>query len=214
MPIQKNQHYVPRSYLSKFSSYANGKAIDLFNISQRKIIKRAPIKTQCSGSYFYGIDLNLENTLSEIEGAYALAVRELIDNGGHIKADDKEVIRCFSIIQHQRTDAAVRRNIIAHEKMNSALGGKFREALEEMEMDHDRALTIALNSCPIIYEVTEDMGYAVIKNETEHEFITSDDPVILLNKFYHQSKIWKLWVSIFWTDYLHAHISELWIHLI
>jgi len=186
MPIQKNQHYVPRSYLSKFSGYENGKAIDMFSIPHRKIIRGAPVKTQCSKNYFYGDDLSLENTLSEIEGAYALAVRDLIAKEGRIGVGEKEILRCFSIIQHQRTDAAVRRNIIAQEKMNFAVGRKFREALEEMEMDHDRALTIALSSCLEIFNITEDMGYTIIKNETNVMLMTSDDPVVLINKFYHQ----------------------------
>lgn len=186
MPIQKNQHYVPRSYLSKFSGYRDGKAIDIFSISHKKIIRGAPVKTQCSKDYFYGHDLALENDLSEIEGAYALAVKKLLECNGNIGIDEKEIIRCFSIIQHQRTDAAIRRNLIANEKMNFAVGGKFREALEQMDMGHDRALQISLSSCLEIFRSTEDMRYAIIKNETSVMFMASDDPVVLINKFYHQ----------------------------
>ncbi len=186
MPIQKNQHYVPKVYLNKFSGYEGRKAIDIFSIPHKKIIKKAPIKNQCSRDYFYGHDLEIENKLSALESDYACVVNNLLSNGGLINDIDDISIRLFLVFQHQRTEAAVRKNIIANQKMNAAIGSELAKEFQDMDFDHETALRISLASCKSIFDCIEDMCLVVLKNETSLEFITSDDPVVLTNKFYTQ----------------------------
>lgn len=71
MASNKNQHYVPQCYLRQFAAGNSASAINLFNIDREKFINCAPLKNQCSKSYFYGDDLELEKALQPIEGCYA-----------------------------------------------------------------------------------------------------------------------------------------------
>jgi hypothetical protein len=63
----RNQHFVPRHYLRRFS-FDNGKRIHLFNLASERYVPNAPLKSQCAGDYFYTKDLRGESALTEIEG--------------------------------------------------------------------------------------------------------------------------------------------------
>jgi len=52
---KKNQHFVPRHYLKRFS-FDQGSQIHLFNLNSKKYVPEAPLRSQCSSSYFYGED--------------------------------------------------------------------------------------------------------------------------------------------------------------
>src|SRR5580698_8291171 len=72
----KNQHFVPRCYLRQFAPGRSDKIINLYNIERDRFIEGAPIKSQCSGDYFYGKDPTLEEGIQMVEGAYSSAVKE------------------------------------------------------------------------------------------------------------------------------------------
>src|SRR5262245_45861293 len=65
MPQNKEQHFVPRFYLKRFSK--DKKSICLYNLKSKKKIVNANLKKQCYKDYFYGKELALENTLGSIE---------------------------------------------------------------------------------------------------------------------------------------------------
>jgi len=64
---EEKPHSVPRHYLKRFS-FDQGSQIRLFNLDNGKYVPKAPLKSQCSSSYFYGEDSRGENILAEIEG--------------------------------------------------------------------------------------------------------------------------------------------------
>ena len=73
MASHKNQHFFPRVFLRAFSQNGLGRAINLYNIDARRGIENAPLKSQCSKSYFYGEDLTLERILQQRRPGQACA---------------------------------------------------------------------------------------------------------------------------------------------
>ena len=61
----KNQHYVPRFLLKRFSK--DQKTINLFHFESNEIIRNAQIKHQASLDYIYGKDQMLESALQDLE---------------------------------------------------------------------------------------------------------------------------------------------------
>src|SRR2546425_1225823 len=100
MATNKNQHFVPRCYLRAFTLDSANSAINLFNIDRMKFVERAPVKHQCSGDYFYGESLALENALQATEGSHATAVREILTPGFTLTDTHRDVLRRFWLLTH------------------------------------------------------------------------------------------------------------------
>ena len=77
MPAHKNQHYVPGFYLKRFSPDDEKKTIGIWNLGSERRITGASLKDQCSRDYFYGQDLLLEKSFSNLEGLAAKMLREI-----------------------------------------------------------------------------------------------------------------------------------------
>ncbi len=185
MPHNKQQHYVPRCYLKPFSLNQDGAAINLFNISRRKHIENAPIKGQCARAYFYGEDLRIERWLQSFESEYAKIVRE-IQNRTQLAEDDLGVLRTFAYLQYSRTEMAIRRRRIAEEGMQNAVYEGRPVAAPDLDVG-DR--TIMLRSMLTYFqsrEYVDDLKITILDNQTQVDFVTSDDPAVFVNRFYTQ----------------------------
>jgi hypothetical protein len=180
MASNKNQHYVPQCYLKRFSSVESGLAINLLNLDRKKLIENAPIKKQCSKGYFYGRDLVIEKALQPIEGEYSSVIRQIVEPGYRFSEEHKIFLKRFWLLQNMRTDAASKRSVEMSDEMGVVAGidpSEYRQELEE---------AIA-QSMKIFYEhmdMVDDLKVCLIKNKTDAEFITSDDPAVLSNKWH------------------------------
>src|SRR5258708_8145358 len=67
MSTKKNQHFVPRHYLKRFS-FDGGSRIHLMLVPQGQFKVNAPLKSQCSKNFFYSEDTIFEDQLSQLEG--------------------------------------------------------------------------------------------------------------------------------------------------
>jgi hypothetical protein len=105
----KNQHFVPRIHVKPFSLNDEAVAINLYNFDRERSIRNAPVKSQCSGDYFYGTDPNLEKAIVTMEGAYGTSCRRVASNGYQLTDDDAQTLRLFWLLQHLRTEAAAKR---------------------------------------------------------------------------------------------------------
>lgn len=187
LPDNKSHHYVPRFYLRNFSR--SGKSVDLFNVDSQRLIKNAPIKGQCCRDYFYGKNLENEKSLSAIEGQVADLFRIINKRvrlphyftAGHL-------LLCFHIAtQAYRTQYAA-------DAVNEVADGMIREILK-----HDRRVTqdmlaqgkfgyddpalISIAHAVQIYPLLMDLECRVLLAPQGTEFITSDNPVVMYNKF-------------------------------
>jgi hypothetical protein len=92
MATNKNQHFVPRCYLRPFTIDFANTAINLFNIDRLKFIERVPVKHQCSGDYFYGEDLALEEAIQFTESTYGAALRDIFKPGHRLTDSHRDLL--------------------------------------------------------------------------------------------------------------------------
>lgn len=183
MASNKNQHFVPRCYLRPFTVDGADAAINLYNIDRRKLIRMAPVKSQCSGDYFYGKDDQLEKAIQRLEGEYAAGLRAIFEPGYRLTQKHRHLLKLFWLLQHLRTEAASRRAVEMNEglrKMAGVQDDTFRLEIRE-------AVQIAMRAFSEEMGIVSDLKVCLVRNKTPVPFVTSDDPAILTNRWYIQS---------------------------
>ncbi len=185
MASKKNQHFVPKVHLSAFSSDPDGNSISLFNIRSARVIHGAGIKHQCARSYFYGSDGKLEDLFGEVEGRYALAVRNA--RNGIFTAADCDWMRIFMALQSARTEVAAEQMREFHAK-SAAITFRGKAIPEEQRppMDWKNLLGEARQAFRSINPMIKDLRFCIIRNRTKVLFLTSDNPLVNTNRFYAQ----------------------------
>lgn len=103
MATNKNQHFVPRCYLKAFTQGGENAAINLLNLDRERCIPGAPVKSQCSGDYFYGQDIQLEKAIQSVETEYAAAVARIQQPGYRLTDNDRLVLRIFIPVHENRS---------------------------------------------------------------------------------------------------------------
>jgi hypothetical protein len=185
MASHKNQHFVPRCYLKPFSVDGDGRAINVYNVDRRLGIQNAPVRGQCSHSYFYGEDLRLEKLLQHSENWYSTTLSNIEKPGYRLTELDLAVLSHFCYLQHCRTEAALRRAALSmSEMMDVAYDGDIpadkRTTMRDVVQMGMRAFS---NTMHIVY----DLKVCLVRNTTRQPFITSDDPAVLANRWYSQN---------------------------
>ena len=106
MPKKKKQHYVPRFYLRNFS--LNKKHINIYNLTNEKIIISGNLKNQCYEPYFYGRDGEIEEALSQTEThASSLIKNIIVGKRAPTRFSEEHVLLVlFILMQIGRTKAA------------------------------------------------------------------------------------------------------------
>jgi len=189
MPEKKNQHFVPRFYLKKFSLQSQEERIGVFNISSLKLIESANLYEQASKNYFYGRDLKIENSLQQLETESAKIINSIIDKQTLPLVDsrDHQMLLMFIIVLSGRTVYAAEMIDEVVEKYKETVSSIDSNALPESERNIDLTLTDAIQvSLKIVvsyFPIVRDLCWKLIINETEQPFITSDHPVVLYNQF-------------------------------
>jgi hypothetical protein len=186
MPANKLQHYVPKAHMRPFTLNAQGKAINMLSIGSRSLIEAAPTRGQCSRPYFYGKDLIIEKGLQQEEGVYAAIVAKAIADATAISVDDLAVLRRATLLQAFRSFGHI-------EKTIAMADGHYRDLLEMTPagsdppeggpLPHNVAVMMALSHYSETLPVVEDLRAILIVNESRLDFVTSDDPVISVNRY-------------------------------
>jgi len=194
MPEKKNQHFVPRFYLKKFSLESQGERISIYNISSNKLIKSAKLYEQASKNYFYGSDLKIENALENLETKSAKIINYIIDTQALPQADseDNQILLIFILSLLGRTVYAAEKIEEALEKYKETILSIDKNALSKTGQNLDMTLTDAvqesLSMAVLSVPLVRDLDWKLIINETEQPFITSDNPVVLYNQFFELRK--------------------------
>ncbi|MCK4357406.1 MAG: DUF4238 domain-containing protein [Candidatus Cloacimonetes bacterium] len=195
MPEKKRHHYVPQLYLKYFSK--DKKTISVFSHKENRIVARnAPIKRQCYKNYLYSKHKKYEDVISSIEDKSKKIIDDILLSKTipRKKNSDYSLLLLFILFQSART-------LFATEQVNENLNkmGKLilKEAIrlkkhkginpkdiDELQLNWDEPALLNLQSVSQILPLLYDLECKIIINETTNEFITSDNPVILYNKFY------------------------------
>jgi hypothetical protein len=185
MPSHKNQHFVPRCHLAPFTVGYAGAAINVFNVGLQKGIRNAPVKGQCSKSYFYGKDLSIEKILQGGEELYGRLLRDIMSPNYSLTDSDSLLIKRFICLQNSRTEMAAQRRALATGDMRDAIFST-RAVKEEIDLSENAIIVESLRTCVRSWYIVDDLKVCLLKNKTNHSFITSDDPAIVTNRLYIQ----------------------------
>lgn len=192
MSKKKNQHYVPKFYLRRFSFESNENEIGVYNIHQKKFIQRAPLKGQAYKPYFYGKDGLVEDNLSALEGLYAEALRSVNEKGIPEKNTiDHNTLLEFIMISLLRNLMINSKIVEQFQKMGDIIYGdddSYNEDKSKFQIPQEEAVILNLNHLPYGLELIQDMELKLIKNHTQKPFITSDNPVVKYNQFIEAKK--------------------------
>jgi len=197
MANKSNQHYVPQFYFRFFSK--DGKRISALNRKNGKLIEFAPIKGQASKSYFYG-EANVEQALSEIEGHFCSALRDLKNRGAFEGYDHGNYLLLLQnlMLQRSRTMSARRNreefnNLIT--KLHLEVGINNDDSLDEDKKEELRQALDFVEANPQAHQGLEmvtafesaihltDLDPHILINKTNRPFVFGDAPVIFTNPY-------------------------------
>ncbi|NVN88634.1 MAG: DUF4238 domain-containing protein [Rhodopseudomonas sp.] len=186
MAVNKNQHYVPRVHLKPFTLDGAGLAINILNIDRMKPIENAPVRSQCSGDYFYGKDERLERAINSVESPYGEVIRFLSGDNAAVNPKIRIVILRFVLLQHMRTEAASRKAAEMTAAMFDVPGSDI--PIPSMQ----EAMKIAVQTAMIHFadsmSIVDDLKVCIARNRTDRQFVTSDDPAVLTNRLHLQRR--------------------------
>ncbi len=189
MPNNKKHHYVPRFYLKRFSK--DGKTICLFNLKKSKKIISANLQNQCYQNYFYGKKLNFEYELSRLELEVANILRHIDQDKMlpfSVPASSEYILLIlFLLTQYGRTKYATEALNEITDKITKHI---LRLNAEKKDIDLSKVKIgikdvahFSTSTVAKCYPVILDLHCKLLINDTNVEFITSDNPMVLYNQF-------------------------------
>jgi hypothetical protein len=190
-PKQKNNHFVPWSYLRSFSS-SSDRQIALYNIKTGLTIPSAPIKSQCSRDYFYTQNPIFEHEFSKIEGRQKSLLNEIIaTNSIPMRGSPaRSELSSAKMFQAGRTATTVvhtdhltnqfGKAILRHHLEREGKTGLL-EYLPKVEIRTINAVMDAIGQHLAMYPLIDDLDCTLFLNETSEDFLTCDHPVALCN---------------------------------
>lgn len=187
MPQNKNQHFVPKTYLKRFSvPSTRNRAIHLVNLVNEQVAFGASLAGQCQRPYLHGKDPTLERQLGIIEGSYSLVISKLTRRE-ELSRDDQHALRLFTFFQRSRTVAwAQRMNSSLRDTLQPILNGAPTSSWPPIPSTNETVL-LGLSAAVKSLKYVDDLKFCVFENTTNIDLITSDNPVVLNNRWSHQS---------------------------
>ena len=191
-PQTKNQHYVPKMLLRQFASpNTNSNAINVFNLARHIIMPQASIKGQCAGTFIYGEDDIIEQSLRELEGAAAKIIKNIIQSRQlPLNENDRIDLTIFIASQYGRTLAAgsevnqqiqqVADSIIKSAKEHGIVPASMLNS-PLPKISYKRPEIESLRTSVQLAPVIGDLEDFLIINDTSLEFAMNDTGVILYN---------------------------------
>jgi Protein of unknown function (DUF4238) len=192
MAESKNQHYVPRHYLRRFS-LTGGKRIHSYVIKTNIFPPPAPIRTQCSGDYFYAKDTNFEKILTKLEGRAESLFSEICETDTLPKdmLIKRDLLAVLGVMQGRTRISIEQRDSLFDQTMKTTMrkDPKFeaitsisKEDLDKFRFtDQSSAQRAVVNALLTGYRIG-DLDLRILKSETHRRFITSDHPVVVVNQ--------------------------------
>jgi hypothetical protein len=188
MTNKRKQHFVPRFYLRLFSSEPNHRSIGVWNVQKENFVKHASLKNQAYAAYFYGKDEEFEEALAQIEGVAAQVLREIIVTQQLPSHDSTERVTLFVYLVYQ-----AERTQYAAEALNESIDKfvhiafkedeRVKEDLPHLQVGIQNAAVFRLGVVSKILPIVTDLEMKLLRNKTDQEFVTSDNPVVKYNQF-------------------------------
>jgi len=185
---KNKQHFVPQFYLRAFAS--KPKLIHLYNFALGKAIPDVPLRLQCYKHRFYGETDDLENILMVADDASSEILRQIIHDSILPLQGGQEHIALLSFVTLQllRTPTEANKLRLTIDKMREQLlknDPTIKESdLNQLGPSSDRPVEITLSSFEKMLWSITDLKTHLVCATGDHQFITSDAPVIRYNQHY------------------------------
>ncbi|HEX4738817.1 MAG TPA: DUF4238 domain-containing protein [Allosphingosinicella sp.] len=188
MPANKNQHFVPQSYLRLFND-GDERQIDVLPLSLGRIIRGVSLRDQASRPWFYDQDGTIERELAKLEGSAAGIIRAMLarDRPPKRLSSEHQGLIMFLALQLARTQAAADAENERADKLAKLLirrmnpDNPLRDNLDlvRVTLTHPvhEAMRMAFLGTPLLY----DLKLKLIVNASSTPFVASDAPAILHN---------------------------------
>jgi hypothetical protein len=198
MVENKNQHFVPEFYFNFFSE--DEKTIRGYNLKSKKHYK-GPFSNQASKNYFYGENTEIEKSFSQIEGKFKSVLKNIIESNSFLKIKELDYLEMLRFIsfQHNRTEYSKKQTEDFIDKLyDNAIKPLMKSNKELMSKVSEEDI----NNTKIIYPegfligtlyalesniLLTDLVPILILNETNKEFVFSDNPIVFYNLIYRDS---------------------------
>lgn len=195
----KNQHFVPKCYLSEFvdlnTPTGQEPYIWVFSKNKGRAQKRAP-KNVFTENHLYTMEFNgekdftIEQDLSKIEGKF-VQVMKTIKKREPLSDQEHAYLCIFIAAQLQRT-LRFKRNqenfiqqLIDYGTQISLVNGitKSKQVDDWVELKKDIHKLQLIENLPFLTSIIQKMNIAFLcsPDKIKHPFITSDDPCVLFN---------------------------------
>ena len=182
MARNKNQHFVPKTHLRRFSSDSNGKSISIINLASDRVMFGASIRGQCAKPYFYGKDLVLEQSMQAPEGIYDQLIRR-VEKDESLSRRSRQILLMLSLIQALRTEISITTALKAQNELMD-LAFESHPEQKPVYMTQEEAAFQALGALNEFFPLIADLDSCIIKNHTGINLVTSDNPSCAINKLY------------------------------
>jgi hypothetical protein len=189
MANQKNQHFVPQSYIRLFSDSNESKprSVAIWLGKQNVLIPNASIADQCSKAYFYGKDMKIENWFKFPEGFIRGLVEEL-NLTKNISKISEQKLKFFWLVQHLRSEKSLKTHLQFQTRLrevfasDQSIAGRLEEILGPAMTIPD-LMQSSLSEGKFYSDTIADLKPVLLVNETSYPFITTDNPAIHYNRF-------------------------------
>lgn len=187
MAQHREHHFVPRFHLRQFS--ADGRRINLFNFARMAVIPGVSIRGQCARRDFYRFAPGLEQAFSQLETQAAAVVQGVRSSrvAPEPETQQRRALLGFIVLQKARTIASGRRNDAQTDYLAKLWAQTHPELrnldLEPYEIANEHPVALPLLQAPDTIELASDLELHLFTNDTALPFITSDDPVVLHNRY-------------------------------
>ncbi len=191
MALKKKQHFVPQFYMRNFSP--DGKSFSLYIIKEARVISRSSFANQCYDEYYYGEDLEWENTLARMESQWSISIKKAIQNE-NLNNDEIDVLKEFIVYQLIRTRG--QNQHITKECLADVLHATCRRLGILAYKDHPVVMKEAskvaenvnrpeewLSYIKSRARIVDDLSVLIVDYDTPNALISSDNPVIIFNSF-------------------------------
>lgn len=197
----KNQHYVPKCLLKNFCYLnKNKKKINIFDVVNRTVRYNQAIKNVFSQNYFYGKDTSIDDSVeailaNKIEDPASTIIDEIIQGNLSILDSPENKIHLLKFVStliHRTPEAKegmlsfIQTGFQSFSKELLRLNNFPSEARPPIVSFKDTDVFAAFSTLQGYYGtiLLTDLEFHLIENQTELDFVISDNPAFTYNYFY------------------------------
>lgn len=201
-----NQHYVPEFYLKNFSQ--NGKQIFVYDkVVQKSFSSSISSIASQEGFYDNSKKQSIETEIGEVESKTGIVLKELIESldSNHfsvVTEPQKNTLIQFIWLQMNRTlESRIHfgslQPYLFSKLADIPLDLDVKEILSQNEVaDNHIDFVSSSKENPFALEMLGDRNFIIVKNETQTDFLTSDEPVVRHLHWEIDSRVYEIFLPI------------------